>query len=76
VCVDKLDVSGIDASTSLAGNQAFALIGGNGFTGEGQIRAIVSGGDKILQFNTTGSGGVDFEINVNNASLAAGDFLL
>ncbi|MCX7378009.1 MAG: hypothetical protein NTY94_14875 [Alphaproteobacteria bacterium] len=74
---DRIDVSAIDASAGLAGDQAFTFIGKNTFTGTGsELRYIVSGLDSIIQGAITG-GTVAFEIRVQGTfSLSAGDFLL
>ena len=50
---DKIDVSLIDAQTSTSGDQDFAFVTG-AFTAEGQVRAVQSGADTIVAFNTTG----------------------
>jgi hypothetical protein len=71
---DDIDLSGIDANTKVAGNQAFAFVGDKAFSGKaGQIQyknGIVAGdvnGDKVA----------DFHIEIaNHAALHADDFIL
>lgn len=71
---DRIDLSTIDASTKVAGSQAFAFLGAAAFSGvAGQLRyagGIVSGdinGDKVA----------DFEIGLTGApALVAADFIL
>ena len=65
---DKIDLIAIDADTSLPGDQAFAFIGSNAFTGLGQLRiGIDSEGNVALFGNTTGSLAADFQISFGNA---------
>ena len=75
--VDRLDVSAIDANSRVAGNQSFTFIGDNAdFTGAGQVRTV-GDGFTIVQFETTGDGVVDFEVQLNgNLNLTADNFIL
>jgi serralysin len=74
--IDKIDVSGIDANSKLAGDQDFAFINNQAFSAAGQVRAIASGGT-LLQFETTGDGVADFEIRLDDTlTLKATDFFL
>ncbi|HEX2727096.1 MAG TPA: calcium-binding protein, partial [Beijerinckiaceae bacterium] len=69
---DKIDVSNIDANAAVGGNQAFAFIGGAGFSGAaGQLR--FSGG--VLQGDVNGDGNADFEVRIVG-TLIAGDVIL
>lgn len=72
--VDKIDLSGIDANTTLAGNQAFTLIASAAaFTGAGQVKCA-SG---ILYCNVNGDTVADFQIALTGATtLAQGDYVL
>ena len=76
---DSIDMHFIDANAVLAGNNAFTLFVGPGaFTGLGQIRAVQSGADAIVQFNTTGSTAADMSIlllGTSAAGLTFGDFI-
>jgi serralysin len=49
---DVIDVSAIDANTTMAGNQAFVFISSAVFTGPGQIRVEAGGADTLILFNT------------------------
>ncbi|MDM9581307.1 calcium-binding protein [Nostoc sp. GT001] len=70
---DQIDLSTIDANSSVAGNQAFTFIGAGVFSAARQIR--YSGG--ILQANTDGDLSAEFEIGLTGApSLVASDIIL
>jgi Ca2+-binding RTX toxin-like protein len=74
--IDRIDVSTIDANAGLGGNQAF--IYGGPFTA-GHIRAVQSGGNVILQFNTDADAAPEMTIllqNVLAGNLDGGDFVL
>jgi hypothetical protein len=77
---DDIDVSAIDARAGSAGNNAFtAFIGAAAFTAEGQIRAIQSGTNTVIEFNTTGTSGAEMQIQLNTftvATLTLGDFIV
>ncbi|MCB1431237.1 MAG: hypothetical protein KDK75_02075 [Alphaproteobacteria bacterium] len=76
---DFISLRRIDACESLGGNQNFDFIGTQGFSDEGQVRAIQVGSDTLLKINTTGTGGAEMDIllkNVVAAGLAAVDFIL
>jgi Ca2+-binding RTX toxin-like protein len=60
-----------------------AFIGAAEFTAAGQVRAVQSGANVLVQINTVGAGGAESEILIANATLGAGagqvdagDFLL
>jgi len=53
-----LDLSGIDANTAIAGDQAFVLISGSSFTAAGQ--PLLANG--VLYGNVTADLATDFEI--------------
>mgnify|MGYP001193231778 CR=1 FL=1 len=77
--VDRIDVSTIDAMAGTTGNQAFTFIGDAGFTVEGQIQAVQSGADTLIQINTEGTGGAEMRIvlaNFTASTLEAADFIL
>ncbi|MEH2179518.1 calcium-binding protein [Nostoc sp.] len=70
---DQIDLSTIDANSTIAGNQAFTFIGASAFSAPGQVR--YSGG--ILQANTDGNLSADFEIQLTGApQLVASDIIL
>ena len=55
--VDKINLATIDASAAAAGNQAFSFIAGAAFSAEGQVRAVQSGADTLIQVNVSGDAG-------------------
>lgn len=77
---DKINVAPIDGMAGTAGTNPFTqFIGSNAFTAEGQIRAIQSGSDTIVQFNTTGTSVAEMEVllvNFTASTLALSDFLV
>ncbi|HEU0099564.1 MAG TPA: M10 family metallopeptidase C-terminal domain-containing protein [Allosphingosinicella sp.] len=76
--LDKIDLTGIDANSNAAGDQAFAWIGSNAFSGSaGQLRAYQSGGDWFVEGDTNGDGNADLviQVTVTGGPLAQSDFL-
>jgi Ca2+-binding RTX toxin-like protein len=80
---DIIDLSSIDANSTLAGNQAFTFIGSAAFTNQpGQLRAVeVIPGSNLwtVSGDTDGFGGADFQISVMVADghiISASDFAL
>jgi serralysin len=77
---DKIDLSRIDASLTLAGDQAFNFLGKSHFTGlAGEIRYYSRGSNLIVQAALQGdvNGLVAMEIQVNGvSSLVASDFIV
>ena len=72
---DKINLAGIDADSTLAGDQAFVFIGAAAFSGAGQLRAV-SGTDTVVTADLDGDGAADFRINLTgNHTLAAGSFV-
>jgi Ca2+-binding RTX toxin-like protein len=77
--LDRIDLTGIDASTKLSGNQAFTFIGGAAFGKvAGQIRVDSSSQSAtIITGDVNGDGVADFRIDLAGFhQLAASDFLL
>ena len=72
---DRLNFRRIDAQASVDLNQAFQFIGSDGFTAEGQIRAVQSGTNTILRLNTDGAGMGEMQIVLKDvdASLLTDD---
>ncbi|OWJ65188.1 hypothetical protein BWR60_21065 [Inquilinus limosus] len=75
---DRIDLSAIDASTSVAGNQAFTFIGTGLYTGvAGQLRYSSSGGVTIVAGDVNGDKVSDFHIQLTGTiALVAADFVL
>ncbi|WP_309802521.1 calcium-binding protein [Methylopila jiangsuensis] len=76
---DRIDLSGIDASISAGGNQAFSFIGTTAFSSgvQGQLNYRAFDGYLMVYGDINGDKVGDFSIQVLNvASLAASDFVL
>jgi Ca2+-binding RTX toxin-like protein len=70
--IDDVDLTAIDANTSLNGNQDFKYLGGSAFTRHaGELR--FAGG--ILAGDVNGDARADFEISVTTAMLTRDDLL-
>jgi peptidase M10/serralysin-like protein len=59
---DRIDLSGMDANTQLAGNQAFKI----GGTGLGTLKFTESGGDTVLLGNTDGDATIELRIVIDD----------
>jgi Ca2+-binding RTX toxin-like protein len=75
---DKLAMSGIDANTNLAGDQAFTFIGTSGFHKlAGELRFEVVGGSTCLMADTNGDGVADLKLWLDGVkTVASGDIWL
>jgi Ca2+-binding RTX toxin-like protein len=76
---DRIDLTGIDASTKLSGNQAFSFIGTAGFTKvAGQVRVDTSDQSRTMILgDVNGDGVADFRIDLAGFhQMAASDFFL
>jgi len=75
---DKIDLSGIDANTALAKDQAFTFIGSAAFHHTaGELRYEAGSMGIYVLGDTNGDGVADFAIGLNQvASVIAGDFVL
>jgi Ca2+-binding RTX toxin-like protein len=72
---DKIDLSGIDADTTVANDQAFSFVASAFTNVAGQLR-FDSGSSSVFG-DVNGDGVADFEIALTGVtSLAAGDFIL
>jgi hypothetical protein len=76
--IDKISLSGIDASTRVTGNQAFKFIGMQAFHKvAGELKAYASSGNTYIAGDTNGDGSADFTIKVVGAhTFASTDFVL
>jgi Ca2+-binding RTX toxin-like protein len=59
---DRLDLSRLDANLAKSGNQAFSWIGTAAFRSPGQLRYTVLNGIGLLEGNTIGSTGAEFQL--------------
>jgi Ca2+-binding RTX toxin-like protein len=75
---DVIDLTGIDANTTVAGDQAFTFIGTAAFHNvAGELRYVVVGANVTVTGDTNGDGVADFTLNLTGVqSLASTDFLL
>jgi serralysin len=63
---DRIDLRAIDANTSVAGDQAFAFIGPNTFTGvAGQLRMNSAGSEWYLDGDVDGDRVADFRVRID-----------
>lgn len=61
---DILDVTGIDANSTLAGNQAFAFVTSHTNNAAGQMTASPAAGVTVLRFYTNADNVADYQIRV------------
>jgi Ca2+-binding RTX toxin-like protein len=75
---DRIDLVGIDANTTVAGDQAFNFIGAGAFTHHaGELHATVSGAFTVVSGDVNGDAVADFAIVLTGAmALVATDFIL
>ncbi|WP_262296166.1 CAP domain-containing protein [Microvirga sesbaniae] len=75
---DRISLSGIDANTRVSGNQAFTLIGAQGFHKvAGELKAYQSSGNTYVAGDVNGDGTADFTIKALGAhTFMAADFVL
>ncbi len=74
---DKIDLSAIDANTSLPDDQAFSFLGNAAFTALGQLRYKSVGSIWLMEGNCNGNMGADFSIEIRNGYvMGASDFVL
>lgn len=72
---DKIDVMGLDADGTVAGNQAFHWVGTAALTGAGEIGYFTSGGNTIIRASTDADKASEFEIQLTGIkTLTAVDF--
>lgn len=74
---DKVDLSGIDANTGVANDQAFTFIGSSAFTAAGQVHVVTgAGGFTYLEGNWNADLAADFVIRVDGDAPVVGDLVL
>lgn len=75
---DRIDLSGIDASTTSSGNQTFNFIGTKAFTGKaGDLRYEKKASDTYIYADVNGDKTADFAIHLDDAvTLQKGYFTL
>jgi Ca2+-binding RTX toxin-like protein len=76
---DLIDLSAIDAKYSTVANDSFTFIGSAAFTAEGQIRAIQSGANTLIEVNAGGTSGAETSVllaGVSFTTITANDFIL
>ena len=75
---DRIDLKGIDADTTSAGDQAFTFIGTDSFHNTaGELRYRMKGNDTLLQADVDGDGKTDMLIRIDAVvSLKVSDFIL
>jgi len=77
---DKIDLGRVDADSLAAGDQGFAWIGSNAFSGSaGELRAFAQGGTWFVEGDVDGDGVADLVIALTlqgPTPLGAGDFIL
>jgi serralysin len=74
---DKIHLVEMDANSAVAGNQAFAFIGGAAFSGTaGELRSFGAGGSHWVAGDINGDGIADFTIGTGSSLAGAGDFFL
>lgn len=75
---DRIDLSDIDANRGAGGDQDFDWIGASGFTRPGQLRYYEYNDYVMIEGNTAGGGGAEFQIKLVNAiaTPVEGDFIL
>jgi len=75
--LDLLDLAGIDAREGRPGNQAFSFIEDAAFDRAGQARVTEAGGDTLVALNTTGRGGAEAVIRLEDVvGLTEDSFIL
>jgi Ca2+-binding RTX toxin-like protein len=73
---DEIDVSTIDANLNVSGNQAFTFVGSTPVDRAGEIGLLVSGGVTYLVAETSGTAGLEMQVQLSQAVIGAGDVIL
>ena len=61
---DDIDLMGIDANSTVAGNQAFRWVGTAALTGAGEVGYFTSGGNTIIRMSTDADAASEAEIQL------------
>ena len=70
-------LTGLDANTAIAGNQAFHWVSTSALTGAGQLGYLTAGGNTIIRGSNDADAASEFEIQLNGIkTLTAEDFYL
>lgn len=62
---DRIDLTGIDADATQAGNQAFTWVGSEALTAPGQLGYSVADGDVIVRGSTDADAAPEFAIQLS-----------
>ncbi|MCA1406544.1 protease [Ensifer sp. IC3342] len=74
---DRIDLSAIDASTKLSGNQAFSFIGTTAFSGAaGQLRYVKQASDTYIYADVNGDKKVDLTVHLDDAVTLTKDYFV
>ena len=79
---DRIDLSGIDANSTVIGNNAFTFIGNGVFSGggaasAGQLRYSFAGTATLIEGDVDGNGTADFQIQLTgNHTMTAADLVV
>jgi Ca2+-binding RTX toxin-like protein len=74
---DRVDLSAMDADTTLPGLQALVFVGSAGFSAAGQLRFVTNGTDGFLLADVTGNGTADLNVMLQGTlALGAGDLIV
>ena len=63
---DKIDLTGIDADITVAGNQAFTWVREDALTRSGQIGFFASGDDTIIRASTDADATAEFQLELSD----------
>ncbi len=74
---DVIDLSAIDANLSVAGDQAFAFIGTDAFSGSGgELRYTAARSSALVEIDLDGDGVADFQLSVRGTDTLTEDHFL
>ncbi|AFL51454.1 putative protease [Sinorhizobium fredii USDA 257] len=74
---DRIDLSAIDANSSVAGNQAFSFIGVAAFSGSaGQLRVVKQTSDTYIYGDLNGDKVADLKIHLDDAVTLTKDYFM